>query len=291
MTTIDRPKPDLGTFTDKKRTGDKITMLTCYDYPTAVLQDEAGIDIIFVGDSVGTNVLGYESEREVTMTDMLHHLRAVRRGVRRAYLLCDLPYNAYATPQQALHNARTLLDHGADGVKLEGGREQAAVVQALVDRGIDVCGHIGYTPQTLSEAGKKARVQGRSFERATQLIEDAIALERAGVKLLVLELVPEQLARLISERLRIPTIGIGAGRYCDGQVLVINDVLGITPFKTRLSRHYQHYRDLTAQALAEYRQEVEAGQFPADENVFEMDAEELERVRSWLHTIDEANGT
>lgn len=290
MTTIEQRKPDLGAFADNKRTGQKITMLTCYDYPTAVLQDAAGIDIVFVGDSVGTNALGYESEREVTMADMTHHLKAVRRGVQRAYLLCDLPYNAYVTPQQALQNAQTLLDHGADGVKLEGGREQVAVVRALADRGIDVCGHIGYTPQTLSEAGKKARVQGRSFERATQLIEDAIALERAGIKLLVLELVPEQLARLISERLQIPTIGIGAGRYCDGQVLVINDLLGITPFKTRLSRHYQHFRDLTAQALADYKREVEAGQFPADENVFEMDAEELERVRSWAQTIDGGRG-
>jgi 3-methyl-2-oxobutanoate hydroxymethyltransferase len=283
MTTTEHPAVHgLASFAGKKRTAQKITMLTCYDYPTAVLQDEAGIDIVFVGDSVGTNVLGYQSEREVTMVDMVHHLRAVRRGVQRAYLLCDLPYNTYATPALALQNAQTLLAHGADGVKLEGGREQVAVVQSLADHGIDVCGHIGYTPQTLSEVGKKAKVQGRTFERATALINDALALEHGGLKMIVLELVPDQLSRLITQRLRIPTIGIGAGAGCDGQVLVINDVLGITPFQTRLSKHYQHYRDTTAQAIADYKREVEAQQFPAPHNAWSMDDAELARVQQWL---------
>jgi 3-methyl-2-oxobutanoate hydroxymethyltransferase len=274
----------LAAFTEKKQAGHKITMLTCYDYPTAVLQDEAGIDIIFVGDSLGTNVLGYGSEREVTMADMVHHLKAVRRGVKRAYLLCDLPYAAYTTPPIALQNARMLLAHGANGVKLEGGREQADVVRALVAEGIDVCGHIGYTPQTLSEVGKKAKVQGRTFERATALIADALALEQAGLNMLVLELVPEQLSQLITAQLLIPTIGIGAGKHCDGQVLVINDVLGITPFKTRLAKYYQHYRESTAQALADYKHDVEAQQFPASENSFQMDEQELVRVKDWLHS-------
>ncbi len=283
MTPMEYPAVrDLAMFADHKRVAQKITMLTCYDYPTAVLQDEAGIDIIFVGDSVGTNVLGYQSEREVTMTDMVHHLRAVRRGVQRAYLLCDLPYNAYTTPADALRNAQTLLAHGADGVKLEGGREQVNVVRTLVDHGIDVCGHIGYTPQTLSEVGKKAKVQGRTFEHATGLIEDALGLEAAGLDMIVLELVPDQLSRLITQCLHIPTIGIGAGAGCDGQVLVINDVLGITPFKTRLSKHYQHYRETTAQAIAAYKREVEAQQFPAAENTWSMDEAELTRVEQWL---------
>ena len=273
---------DLATFADKKRNAQKITMLTCYDYPTAVLQDEAGIDIVFVGDSVGTNVLGYQSEREVTMADMIHHLRAVRRGVQRAYVLCDLPYNAYTTPADALRNAQTLLDHGADGVKLEGGREQVAVVQALVDHGIDVCGHIGYTPQTLSAIGKKAKVQGRTFERATALIDDALALEAAGLQMIVLELVPDQLSHFITQCLRIPTIGIGAGAQCDGQVLVINDVLGITPFQTRLAKHYQQYRTLTAEAIVAYKREVETQQFPAPENAWSMDEAEVARVQQWL---------
>lgn len=289
MTITEQPAVRMAAFAARKRVGEKITMLTCYDYPTAVLQDEAGIDIVFVGDSVGTNVLGYTSEREVTMADMVHHLRAVRRGVQRAYLLCDLPYNTYATPADALRNAQTLLDHGADGVKMEGGREQVDVVRALVDHGIDVCGHIGYTPQTLGEAGKKAKVQGRTFEHATALIEDALALEAGGLHMIVLELVPDQLSRLITQRLHIPTIGIGAGASCDGQVLVINDVLGITPFKTRLSKHYQHYRDTTAQAIADYKRDVETQHFPAADNAWPMDEAELARVRAWLDAQQTTN--
>lgn len=281
---------DLAIFTAQKQRGQKITMLTCYDYPTAVLQDQAGIDIIFVGDSLGTNVLGYESERDVTMADMVHHLKAVRRGVQHAYVLCDLPHLAYETPEIALKNAAALLDNGAEGVKLEGGVEQVAVVRALVEQGIDVCGHIGYTPQTLSEVGKKAKVQGRSFERAQELFQSAIALQDAGIKLLVLELVPEQLARLISLHLRIPTIGIGAGRFCDGQVLVVNDVLGITPFSTRLSKQYQHYRELTAQAFAQYKQEVEQQVFPSEANAFDMDAQELQKVEEWVQGVISAPG-
>ena len=283
-TTLNSAARELAEFYAKKQAGLKITMLTCYDYPTAVLQDQAGIDIVFVGDSLGTNVLGYASEREVTMADMVHHLKAVRRGVKRAYLLCDLPYGAYSTPELALQNARVLLDHGADGVKLEGGREQAAVVRALAEHGIDVCGHIGYTPQTLNEVGKKPRVQGRTFEGAAALIADASVLEQAGITMLVLELVPEQLSRIITDRLHIPTIGIGAGKYCDGQVLVINDVLGITPFKTRLAKHYGHFREATAQAIADYKREVEEGLFPAPENSFDMDEQALAQVQDGLHT-------
>lgn len=275
---------DLVAFVQHKQAGTKITMLTCYDYPTAVLQDEAGIDIIFVGDSLGTNVLGYQNEREVTLDDMVHHLKAVRRGVQRAYLLCDLPYDTYPTPDVALRNAQVLLDHGADGVKLEGGREQAEVVKALVDAGIDVCGHIGFTPQTLNEAGKKPKVQGRTFEHATTLIQDALALQDAGLQMLVLELVPVQVSELITAQLRIPTIGIGAGAACDGQVLVINDVLGITPFKTRLAKPYQPFRELTAQAIAAYKHEVETQQFPTSEHAWEMEEQELARVREWVVT-------
>lgn len=268
-----------------KARGECITMLTCYDYPTAVLEDEAGIDIIFVGDSVGTNILGYESEREVTLDDMIHHLKAVRRGVKNGYLLVDMPYQTYDSPELALRNAQALLAHGADGVKLEGGREQVEVVRTLVAHGIDVCGHIGYTPQTLSEPGKKARVQGRSFERAQTLIQDADALVAAGLKLIVLELVPEPISAIITERLTIPTIGIGAGRACDGQVLVVNDVLGITPFNTRLAKRYQNYRDLTREAFQQYRDEVKANVFPAEANIFTAEEPELEKVKQWLNSL------
>jgi len=169
-------KKVLGLIRAKKQAQQKITMLTGYDYPTACIEDQAGIDIILVGDSVGTNVLGYASEREVTMADMVHHLKAVRRGVAQAYLLVDLPYQSYDTPQLALENATTLLAHGADAVKLEGGIEQVETIRHLTAQGISVCGHIGFTPQTLHHPGRKARVQGRSFSQATALLESAIAV-------------------------------------------------------------------------------------------------------------------
>jgi 3-methyl-2-oxobutanoate hydroxymethyltransferase len=279
-------RKDLAYLQARKRAGAKIAMLTCYDYPTAVLEERAGVDIIFVGDSVGTNVLGYASEREVTMADMLHHLRAVRRGVTNAYLLVDLPFGAYATPAQALANARLLRDAGADGVKLEGGLEQVEMVRALVEAGIEVCGHLGYTPQTLAQPGRRPAVQGRSFDHAVTLLRSALALEAAGLALLVLELVPGPLAKLATERLTIPVIGIGAGRDCDGQVLVVNDVLGITPFRLKIARRYQEYDTLTLAAIGQYRREVEAGLFPADENSFGMDEAELARVVEWLSAVD-----
>jgi 3-methyl-2-oxobutanoate hydroxymethyltransferase len=275
-------RKDLAYLRAKKQAGAKISMLTCYDYPTARLEEQAGIDIVFVGDSVGTNVLGYASEREVTMADMLHHLRAVRRGVASAFLLADLPAGAYATPELALLNARALIDHGADAVKLEGGQEQLAVVRALVAAGIAVCGHLGYTPQTLSRPGRRAAVQGRAFEGATALLTAALALERAGVALLVLELVPGPLARLAAARLAMPVIGIGAGPDCDGQVLIVNDLLGLTPFRLKLAKRYAEFDALTLAALDAYRREVEAGAFPAAEHTFDMAPEDLARVEAWL---------
>jgi 3-methyl-2-oxobutanoate hydroxymethyltransferase len=273
---------DLGQFRAKKQAHQKITMLTGYDYPTACLEDQAGIDIILVGDSVGTNVLGYASEREVTMADMVHHLKAVRRGVTHAYLLVDLPYQSYATPQLALDNAMTLLTHGADAVKLEGGLEQVETIHHLTAQGIHVCGHIGFTPQTLHQPGRKARVQGRSFSQAIALLESAIALEQAGAELLVLELMPEPLGKAITECLRIPTIGIGAGRFCDGQVLIIQDLLGLTPFHLRFVKRYQQARELTLQAITQYKHDVEHSLFPSDEMAFQMDADECLKVEQWM---------
>ena len=275
-------KKDLAFIYAKKDGRQKITMLTGYDYPTACMEDQAGIDIILVGDSVGTNVLGYASEREVTMEDMVHHLKAVRRGVTQAYLLVDLPYQSYETPQQALANATTLVDHGADAVKLEGGSEQAETIRQLTAQGITVCGHIGFTPQTLHQPGRKARIQGRSSSQAISLLESAIVLEQAGTAMLVLELIPEPLGKAITACLRIPTIGIGAGRFCDGQVLIIHDLLGITPFNLRFVKRYQQYRDLTLQAIAHYKHDVEAGVFPSGETAFEMDEDERLKVEQWL---------
>ena len=275
-------KRDLAFLQARKQAQHKITMVTGYDYPTACLEDQAGIDIILVGDSVGTNVLGYASEREVTMADMVHHLKAVCRGVRQAYVLVDLPYQAYDTPPSALANATTLLAHGADAVKLEGGLEQVETVRCLTERGITVCGHIGFTPQTLHQPGRRARIQGRSSSQAIALLESALALEQAGAKLLVLELIPEPLGKAVTACLHIPTIGIGAGRFCDGQVLIIHDLLGLTPFHLKFVKRYQQYRDLTLQALGQYKHDVEHSLFPNDETAFPMDEDERAKVEAWL---------
>jgi 3-methyl-2-oxobutanoate hydroxymethyltransferase len=275
-------KKDLAFLFARKQTRQKITMLTGYDYPTACLEDEAGIDVILVGDSLGTNVLGYASEREVTMADMVHHLKAVRRGVVQAYLLVDLPYQSYDTPHMALENAIQLVTHGADAVKLEGGIPQVETVRRLTAQGITVCGHIGFTPQTLHQPGRRARVQGRSSSEAIALLESAVALEQAGAKLLVLELIPEPLGKAITECLHIPTIGIGAGRFCDGQVLIVHDLLGVTPFHLKFVKRYQHYRDLTRQAMVQYKHEVEQGLFPSDETAFPMDEVERSNIETWM---------
>jgi 3-methyl-2-oxobutanoate hydroxymethyltransferase len=275
-------KKDLAFLCAKKQAQQKITMLTGYDYPTACMEDQTGIDIILVGDSVGTNVLGYASEREVTMEDMVHHLKAVRRGVAQAYLLVDLPYQSYETPQLALANATALLAHGADAVKLEGGVEHVETVRRLTAQGIAVCGHIDFTPQTLHYPGRKARVQGRSFPQAIALLESAIALEQAGARLLVLELVPEPLGKAITECLSIPTIGIGAGRFCDGQVLIIHDLLGLTPFHLTFVKRYQEYGKLTLQAMAQYKHDVEQGLFPSSETAFQMDEDERLKLEQWM---------
>jgi 3-methyl-2-oxobutanoate hydroxymethyltransferase len=266
-------------FVAQKQSGEPITMLTCYDYPTAAMQDEAGIDVIFVGDSLGTNVLGYQSETEVTMADMLHHLRAVRRGVQNAYLLVDMPHLSFRTPEVALENARALIEGGAQGVKLEGGSEQREVVRTLVEHGIDVCGHIGFTPQTLSQPGGKGRVQGKSFEGARALVESADVLESAGVMMLVLELVTEGVAELITSRLRVPTIGIGSGPSCDGQVLVMTDLVGISPFTRKISHRYAEVREAETQAFRQYHEDVKARRFPTSANAFPTDSTEMERLR------------
>ena len=271
-------KKDMTYLHTKKREQQPITVLTCYDYPTACLQDDAGIDIVFVGDSVGTNILGYKSETEVTMADMRHHLKAVRRGVTDAYLLVDMPYAADRDVKQAATNAKLFLADGADGVKLEGGIEKVPIVKALAEQGIETCAHIGHNPQI---HGSKAATHGKTFAKAKRLIKAAEALADAGAKLIVLEKITEEVSQIITETVDIPTIGIGAGRYCDGQVLVINDVLGIArPFKH--ARRYQDYDHLTFEAILQYIYDVENGDFPTDDNVVHIPADKLARVRKWL---------
>lgn len=271
-------KKDIRYLHTKKQRREPITVLTCYDYPTACLQEKAGIDIIFVGDSVGTNVLGYQSETEVTMADMLHHLKAVRRGVTDAYLLVDLPFAAARQPAQAVSNANLFVSHGADGVKLEGGIEKVPIIAALTEAGIEPCAHIGHNPQI---HGTKAATHGKTVAKAKQLIETAVALTEAGAQCIVLEKVTEEVSQLITESVSIPTIGIGAGRFCDGQVLVINDVLGMGPaFKH--AKRYQESGNLTFEAICRYKQEVEGGDFPTDANAAHIAPDKLARVRKWL---------
>ena len=253
----------------KKSRGDKIVVLTCYDFPTASWQEEAGVDVIFVGDSVGTNVLGYSSEHEVTMEDMIHHLKAVKRGVRDAYLLADLPYRSYETPEQGLGNALRLCSLGAQGIKIEGVVPE--VVRTLSARGIDAWAHLGLNPQQHD----KKRYQAKTAQRARRLLEDALRLEEAGASFLVLELVPEEVGRAVSEQLSIPTIGIGAGRYTDGQVLVLPDLLGMAEPALMHAVRYAETRASAIDAMSRYAREVREGIFPSAEHVRHLEGEEL----------------
>ena len=260
----------------KKAAGEPIAVLTCYDYPTARCQDEAGVDIIFVGDSVGTNVLGYSSEKEVTLDDMAHHLKAVRRGVENAYLLVDLPYGTYDTPEQAVASSTRLTALGADGVKLEGFTPD--VVRQLVSEGIEVCAHLGLNPQLHARKGLRAKTAAA----AAELVSQSIELQEAGAWIMVYEMIPEEVGRIATERLSIPTIGIGAGRYTDGQVLVAPDMLGINTFDFRHSRRYEDLHGRTVRAFERYISDVRSGAFPAADNVRHLDETELRALNDAL---------
>jgi len=264
------------TFAQKKQRGEVITMLTAYDYATALAVDQAGIDSILVGDSLGMVVLGYENTLPVTMEEMLHHCRAVARGARYALLIGDMPFMSYqVSVEEAVRNAgRFLQEAGMDAVKLEGGRERLEAVRAIVAAGIPVMGHLGLTPQSVHQLGG-FRAQGRSAAAARRLLEDALLLQEAGCFSLVLESVPARLATLISQRLEIPTIGIGAGAGCDGQVLVTHDLVGLFDrFTPRFVKKYADLHSEMARAFAEYRAEVEARLFPGPEHTVEMPDEE-----------------
>lgn len=256
-------------FFEMKRKSEKISMLTAYDYPTAKAEVEAGVDVILVGDSVGTNILGYQSEQEVTLADIAHHVRAVRRGAPETVILADLPYRTYDTPDLAVENARLLRAAGADIVKFEGPHPEIAT--ALVEAGIDVCGHLGLEPQHHLDK----RLKGRSAEEAKRLLAQAAALDAAGISMLVLELIPEEVAAKVSKAIKAPTIGIGAGRHTDGQVLVICDMLGFMPVNFRHNRRYHDVGPLIEDATAHYVRDVREGRFPAEANVFHMPQEEL----------------
>ena len=270
--------------------GERIAMLTAYDYPTARLLDEAGIPLLLVGDSLGTVMLGYDTEVRVSMSDMLHHVKAVVRGTRRALVVADMPFLTYAGPDEALVNAAAFLrDAGAQAVKLEGGRRSAATIETLARNGIAVMAHIGLTPQAIHQIGRR-RVQGKSRESARALLADALAVQEAGAFAVVLELVPEQLAGAITERLRIPTIGIGAGPRCSGQVQVITDLLGIADWAPRHARRYADLRQTILGAARAYAADVAAGTFPGPDETVRMDDAVFEEVlgRSALDRVEGA---
>jgi 3-methyl-2-oxobutanoate hydroxymethyltransferase len=268
----------------KKETGEAITMLTAYDYPTGLLVERAGIDVILVGDSLAMVVLGHENTLSVTMDEMLHHCRAVARGARNPLLVGDMPFMSYqASVMEAIRNAGRFLKEGnMDVVKLEGGRPVAPTVRVIVDAGIPVMGHIGLTPQSISKLGGY-RVQGRDVAEAKALIDDAIALEQAGAFSLILEAIPSPVAKLISERVSIPTIGIGGGPHCDGQVLVIHDLIGLSEgFLPKFVKQYAQVFPTVLEALNQYRQEVVTGAFPAPQHGYAMSDEALQALLTEL---------
>jgi len=258
--------------------GTRIAMLTAYDYPTARLLDEAGIPMLLVGDSLGQVILGYETTVRVTMAEMVHHTKAVVRGTQRALIVADMPFLSYATPVEATENAGIFLrEAGAQAVKVEGGVRSARVIEALVKAGVPVMGHIGLTPQSINTVGK-VRVQGKTRDQARSLVADALAVQEAGAFSMVLELVPEQLAAAITERVSIPTIGIGAGAGCSGQVQILTDLIGLGDFIPRHARPYAMVRDTIREAATAYMADVAAGSFPGPEQTVRMDDAVLDEV-------------
>jgi 3-methyl-2-oxobutanoate hydroxymethyltransferase len=256
-------------FFGMKSQAQPIAVLTGYDYPTAKAEAACGVDLILVGDSVGTNLLGYASEQEVQLSDIAHHVRAVRRGAPETPILADLPYRTYETPKAAVASALALREAGADMVKFEGARPEIAA--AIIAAGIPVCGHLGLEPQTHADK----RLRGRSAEEAARLVRDAVALDKAGIAMLVLELIPEEVAARVTQAVGAPTIGIGAGRFTDGQVLVITDLLGLTGANFRHNRRYADIGPLIEMAIADYVRDVRRHDFPAAANAFAMPKDAL----------------
>jgi 3-methyl-2-oxobutanoate hydroxymethyltransferase len=270
-------------FDESKKSRRKITMLTAYDYPTAKLMDEAGVDSILVGDSLGMVVLGYEDTTKVTMEDMLHHTKAVTRGVKKAMVIADMPFLSYHLGRiESVRNAGRLLgEGGCSAVKLEGGRAVTDDIRAIISAGIPVMGHLGYTPQSINLFGGH-KAQGKTIDTARRIAEDARLLQEAGVFSLVLECVPFRLAGLISKSLEIPVIGIGSGNDCDGQVLVIHDVLGLGSFSPKHAKVYADVAGISASAVRNYIEEVKEGVFPTEKNSFIMEEDAYKQIEREL---------
>jgi 3-methyl-2-oxobutanoate hydroxymethyltransferase len=264
-----------------KQRGERLVCLTAYDFPTARIVDQAGIDIILVGDSLGNVVLGYGNTVPVTLEEILIHLKAVRRAVQRALLVADMPYGSFHTgPDDAVRNAlRLVKEGGAEAIKLEGGHKRVQLVKRLVDEEIAVMGHIGLTPQSINKLGAY-RVQGKTAETARELLDDARALEDAGAFAIVLEVVPREIAQLITETISIPTIGIGAGSHCDIQVLVLHDMLGLSVGKlARFVRPYANLHDVMTEAVTRYADDVRSGNYPSDDESYALPAEAAEELK------------
>lgn len=275
-------KNTAATLLSQKQSGEKITMLTAYDYTTASIADECGVNSILVGDSLGMVMLGYENTLPVTMEDMIHHTKAVSRGAKNAFVVADMPFMSYqASVYDAVVNAgRLIKEGGAHAVKLEGGAEVCEQIKAIVDSSIPVVAHLGLTPQSVNAFGG-FKVQGKSYERAKQIVDDAMRIQEAGACAVVLECVPAKLADIITERLTIPTIGIGAGNGCDGQVLVYQDMLGMTTGHTpKFAKVFAGVGELMREGFKAYIEETGSGAFPAEEHTFKIDEDIIERLKN-----------
>ena len=273
-------KTTVSTLKKQKENKEKITMLTCYDYSMAKLMDEAGIEILLIGDSLGNTMLGYDTTLPVTMEDMIAHTAAVSRGAKNAFVLADMPFMSYQTSvYDAVVNAGRLMKEGhAHGVKLEGGARVCPQIEAIVAADIPVCAHIGLTPQSINAFGG-FKVQGKSEEAARQLVEDAKKVEAAGASMLVMECVPAILAEIITNTISIPTIGIGAGAGCDGQVLVNQDMLGMFhDFTPKFVKQFANVGEIMMQAFKDYSAEVKAGTFPAQEHTYAISDEVIDKL-------------
>lgn len=277
---MDRKKVTVPDILQMKREGRKITKVNLHDYPTAVLADRAGIDIVMIGDSIGMVVLGYENTIPVTMEEMIHHAKAVVRGAKHCLVVCDMPFMSYQTSiQEAVWNAgRLLKETGVDSIKLEGGADIQEKVRAIVGAGIPVMGHIGLLPQRVSLIGKY-RVQGKDVATARMILKDALSLEEAGAFCIVLESVTAEVAEIITGKLKIPTLGAGSGPYLDGQSLNLYDILGLSlGVVPRFAKKYLNLVEEVTRVLSEYKKDVEEGKFPAEENYFRMEEKELQKL-------------
>ena len=273
-------KNTVATLMEQKQSGDKITMLTAYDYTTARIEDECGVNCILVGDSLGMVILGYENTLPVTMEDMIHHTAAVARGAKNAFIVADMPFMSYQTSvYDAVVNAgRLIKEGGAHAVKLEGGAEVCEQIRAIVDASVPVVAHIGLTPQSVNAFGG-FKVQGKSYERAARLIEDSLKVQEAGACAVVLEGIPARLAEVITSKLMIPTIGIGAGKGCDGQVLVYQDMLGLTTGHTpKFVKQFAAAGEAMRKGITDYINETKSGEFPAPEHTYKIDDEIMKRI-------------